>query len=108
MICKHCECHIEIRNPTGWCDHLYYPDYCAVCQKMQETRGEVSKMSESVSVQLVRNENSESLEIGTPGKMGCLKVYFDASKPVEEAKARVDVALQVREYAANKLLTQVV
>ena len=24
---------IDIRNPSGYCDHLYYPDYCEVCRK---------------------------------------------------------------------------
>lgn len=24
--CKHCGGAIEIRNPTGSCDHLYWPD----------------------------------------------------------------------------------
>ena len=31
-ICPHCEGDIEIRNPTGSCDHLYYPDACRVCR----------------------------------------------------------------------------
>jgi len=25
--CKHCGGSIEIRNPTGKCDHLYWPAY---------------------------------------------------------------------------------
>jgi hypothetical protein len=25
-ICKHCGGEIAIRNPTGKCDHLYWPD----------------------------------------------------------------------------------
>ena len=25
-ICKHCGGAIEVRNPTGNCDHLYWPD----------------------------------------------------------------------------------
>ena len=25
-ICKHCGGEISIRNPTGNCDHLYWPD----------------------------------------------------------------------------------
>ena len=24
---------IAIRNPSGYCDHLYYPEYCEVCKK---------------------------------------------------------------------------
>lgn len=30
-ICEHCEGDIEIRNPMGYCDHLYYPDCCEIC-----------------------------------------------------------------------------
>ena len=26
--CSHCEMDIMIRNPSWFCDHLYYPDYC--------------------------------------------------------------------------------
>jgi len=26
MICKHCGGKIAIRNPTGKCDHLHWPD----------------------------------------------------------------------------------
>jgi hypothetical protein len=40
-ICKHCGEPIAIRNPSGYCDHLHYPDNCKVCsgkieQKMIE------------------------------------------------------------------------
>lgn len=31
-ICEHCKGNIAIRNPTGFCDHLYYPDNCPVCK----------------------------------------------------------------------------
>lgn len=34
-LCKHCNMPVEIRNPSGYCDHLYYPDYCKICQKIQ-------------------------------------------------------------------------
>ena len=30
-ICAHCGGDIAIRNPTGICDHLYYPDNCPIC-----------------------------------------------------------------------------
>ena len=32
-ICKHCGMDIRIRNPSGYCDHLYYPDNCDVCKR---------------------------------------------------------------------------
>lgn len=31
--CKHCNNDINIRNPSGYCDHLYYPDYCNYCKE---------------------------------------------------------------------------
>lgn len=33
MICNHCHMDVTIRNPSGFCDHLYYPDNCDVCSK---------------------------------------------------------------------------
>jgi len=27
---------LSIRNPSGYCDHLYYPDYCDVCRKIRD------------------------------------------------------------------------
>ena len=36
--CPHCGGDKAIRNPTGTCDHLYYPDYCPMC-KQRETKG---------------------------------------------------------------------
>lgn len=32
-ICEHCDQDIALRNPSGFCDHLYYPDYCKICKK---------------------------------------------------------------------------
>ena len=25
-ICPNCQGSVAVRNPTGWCDHLYWPD----------------------------------------------------------------------------------
>ena len=33
QICGHCGGLVRIRNPTGKCDHLYYPECCGVCSK---------------------------------------------------------------------------
>ena len=35
-ICKHCKTDIKIRNLSGFCDHLYYPDYCKICKEAKE------------------------------------------------------------------------
>lgn len=31
-ICQHCNGDIRLRNPTGKCDHLYYPESCEICK----------------------------------------------------------------------------
>ena len=33
VLCAHCGMDIGIRNPSGYCDHLYYPEYCKICRK---------------------------------------------------------------------------
>ena len=32
--CIHCGLPVRIRNPSGYCDHLYYPDRCEYCKKV--------------------------------------------------------------------------
>lgn len=36
-VCPDCGGDIRIRNPTGKCDHLYYPDYKGVNMSLQES-----------------------------------------------------------------------
>src|SRR3990167_4958229 len=31
-VCPHCGELKSIRNPSGYCDHLYYPDNCEICK----------------------------------------------------------------------------
>lgn len=45
---------------------------------------------------------SDSLEISTPAKGGAVKIYFDVNKP-EEARAKIDAAMALRDYANKKL-----
>ncbi len=61
FICPHCGGDKNIRNPKGYCDHLYYPEYCRVCN------GEVK------GVKLTLEEKK--------GWFGCLSfiVFFVAS-----------------------------
>ena len=33
MECEHCHQPIAIRNPSGYCDHLFYPENCDVCNE---------------------------------------------------------------------------
>lgn len=34
--CQHCDGFIGIRNLSGYCDHLYYPDNCDICRHTQK------------------------------------------------------------------------
>jgi hypothetical protein len=40
--CKHCGGNLEIRNPTGNCDHLYYPENCEICRLAGYKMGAIS------------------------------------------------------------------
>lgn len=41
--CPHCRMDIAIRNPSGYCDHLKYPEYCNVCTAIKDTKKLVEK-----------------------------------------------------------------
>ena len=43
--CPHCKGSIVIRNPTGKCDHLYYPENCKVCfaREMRKQKARVEQ-----------------------------------------------------------------
>ena len=42
-ICPHCDMDTNIRNPSGYCDHLFYPNNdCKICKLMRQK--EVVKM----------------------------------------------------------------
>jgi hypothetical protein len=34
-LCPHCNGLLTLRNPSGFCDHLHYPESCEVCQKIE-------------------------------------------------------------------------
>jgi hypothetical protein len=50
------------------------------------------------SIQTIRTENADSIEIGTAGKGGAVKIYGDFSKP-EDFKAKITNAAEVRKFA---------
>jgi hypothetical protein len=52
--CNHCGGDIAIRNPKGFCDHLYYPENCKVCSKPKTTE---SKKQEGVWCEHTRHES---------------------------------------------------
>ena len=58
------------------------------------------------NIQKIVNENADSIEIGTPGKGGAIKVYGDFNK-IEEFKKKIDNAKEVRKYAAADIAVNV-
>jgi hypothetical protein len=50
---------------------------------------------------LEMEERKDSCEIGTAGKGGALKVYFNAGEP-EQAMKRIDRALSIRAYLSGR------
>ena len=54
------------------------------------------------TIALHRNENPDSIEIGTPSKGGAIKVYGDYTNP-ESFRVKIDNALAIREYLNSKL-----
>ncbi len=48
------------------------------------------------------NKSPDSLEIGTPGKGGVIKIYGDFSNP-EQFKAKLEQAIQLKEFANSRI-----
>ena len=55
--CKHCGMDTNIRNPSGYCDHLQYPEYCSVCAPAQKTPCKDCVASSSRIAELERINN---------------------------------------------------
>lgn len=58
---------------------------------------------EQVQVTKIVNDSADSLEIGTPGKSGCVKIYGNFSD-VESFKKKIDNAREVKKYAEANLM----
>jgi len=40
LICPHCNYSRKIRNPSGYCDHLKWPENCDYCKTMERNKHE--------------------------------------------------------------------
>jgi hypothetical protein len=54
---------------------------------------------------LLANENKDSIEVGSASKGGAIKVYGNYDKP-EEFKAKIESALTLREFAFNRTVSK--
>ena len=55
-----------------------------------------------ITTTLHKTENPDSITLGTPGKLGEVKIYGDFSD-ADAFKIKVDNAAMIREYATKKL-----
>ncbi len=47
-ICNHCNEPVKIRNPSGYCDHLYFPENCKTCNSGERMEVDWSKSHNGV------------------------------------------------------------
>lgn len=50
---------------------------------------------------IAKGENPDSLEMGTAGKGGCIKIYCNFEN-IEATKLKIDRAFEARDYAQTK------
>lgn len=60
-ICSHCKMDIRVRNPSGYCDHLYYPENCETCKLMHWNR-EIEKKNKEIEELQKRKEQRKILD----------------------------------------------
>ena len=86
-ICDHCGGDIEVRNPKGYCDHLFYPDSCGVC------KGDLNPTPSEAKDKALRRAR-EALEsiasAANPVKSGAVRHLGDIAK---EALTSLDKVL---------------
>lgn len=79
-ICPHCFEDTAIRNPSGFCDHLYYPDCCDVC------KGKVKKQI-LVSREALERMQKYVIEGKTQMVLGMLSVILIHGKTVDSVNS---------------------
>lgn len=62
--------------------------------------GQSAAVIRHVHVHRDEDRNTDSIEIGTPGKGGVLKVYLNTDDP-EAAVRRIETAFSLRQYAQD-------
>ena len=82
-------------------EHIVYR--CPECHKEQEddTSVNIPKLSDAV-IHIHKNDNPDSLEVGTPSKGGVIKIYGDYND-VATFNKKIDNAIAVRKYATERL-----
>jgi len=81
--CKHCGYPITLRNPSGICDHLYYPEYCPTCKAAHTKPGEKT-IEDCVALAELKWPGFKGLHGGIliTGKNHKVEYYVEILKPM--------------------------
>ncbi len=101
-ICSHCSCLIELRNPSGFCDHLYYPESCALCLDAQNTKN--ISTDDTPWEQFARAGHEKGILVGRRQVIEELRQFVRAK--TEDIDERERAANMVREAATGKVFRQ--
>lgn len=58
-ICLHCKMDKRIRNPSGYCDHLHYPENCTACSLIKTVSEINTSLEKNYSKEFIRLCNDE-------------------------------------------------
>ena len=97
--CKHCEMDIAIRNPSGFCDHLYYPENCYVCfRAVKQTQEWENKCMEDITPIKYKIQNIFA-NITEYGKLDFSKSEYRAMEDLEKllASQKQEMVEKIRE-----------
>lgn len=87
LICRHCNMDIRIRNPSGFCDHLYYPEGCLVCQSYDDVQ--IQKPI-TVNKEFVDEVIKQYSKMRSNLKLGFGDFYGGPKEIIEEILKRTD------------------
>ena len=90
-ICKHCKGLIKIRNPKGYCDHLYYPESCKTCNENYPEVDRERDLFRSMLYDLVQASKQAMIAMGqVQGNIEETSQLVDAQTILGKAIARTE------------------
>ena len=101
-ICPHCNCLVELRNPSGFCDHLYYPESCALCLDEQNTQNK--SIDDTPWEQFARAGHEKGIVVGRRQVIEEIRQFVRTKTEDSDEKERA--GNMVREAIAGKVFRQ--
>jgi len=101
-ICSHCNCLVELRNPSGFCDHLYYPESCALCLDAKNTKN--ISVDDTPWEQFARAGHEKGVIVGRRQVIEELRQFVRAK--IEDIDEKERAGNVVREAISGKVFRQ--